>query len=76
MAAQAAFLMKRKGDKIMECRHPVIIGGKCVDCGAEVKNGANQPAPAHERKIAQEEPATPEKAQETPKKTTRKKAAK
>lgn len=58
----------------MSCRHPVIVGGKCVDCGATV-NGKNEPiyaVPEQVGEIPKEAPTPPVTAQETPKKATRK----
>lgn len=58
----------------MTCKHPVIIGGKCVDCGTRIggeKAAENAAAPQAEQtaRAADEQPGN---GQETPKKTTRK----
>lgn len=55
----------------MECRHPIIICGKCADCGEPV-NTAEQPVKPQEAPAQTETHEQPDKAQETPKKTTRK----
>ena len=71
MAAQAAFLMQRKGEKLMECKHEQIMCRNCVKiclkCGKELPAdfGTNKPAPK-----ATEAAETPVKAQKT---TSRKK---
>lgn len=66
-----------KGGIDMICRHPVIVGGKCVDCGIIV-NGAETPhtgvAPQDEQ-TPTAEAKTPADGQETPKKATRKRKA-
>lgn len=58
----------------MACRHPVIVGGKCVDCGTPVfnENGAkNAVQPLNgQTPTATGEP--PENGQKTQKKGTRK----
>lgn len=60
-----------------DCRHPVIIGGRCADCGASVngQNPANKavaPKDEHTPIAADTQPAS---GQETPKKATRKRKA-
>jgi len=66
-----------KGGIDMICRHPVIVGGKCVDCGVVV-NGAETPhtgvLPQGEQ-TPMVEAKTPADGQETTKKTTRKRKA-
>jgi hypothetical protein len=58
----------------MACRHPIIIDGKCVDCGEPVKgeNGAKNAAEPLNEQIPTAATTPPENGQETPKKTTRK----
>jgi hypothetical protein len=56
------------------CRHPIIICGKCADCGEPV-NAAKQPVAAQEAPAQTEIHEQPDNAQETPKKTTRKRKA-
>ena len=66
-----------KGGIDMICRHPVVVGGKCVDCGMVV-NGAETPhtgvSPQGEQ-TPTAEAKTPADGQETTKKTTRKRKA-
>jgi hypothetical protein len=61
--------MQRKGEKEMACTHPAICDGVCLVCHEKVGNKADKPP---EREIVKEEPEQPVKAQETAKKTTRK----
>lgn len=61
----------------MECRHPAIVGGKCLTCGAlvDAQNGAcdaDKPQDGQTPTAAVEQPAD---GQETAKKTTRKRKA-
>lgn len=56
-----------KGDETMNiCRHPIIICGKCADCGEPV-NAAEQPVKPQEAPAQTETHEQPDKAQETPK---------
>lgn len=55
----------------MECRHPVIIGGKCIDCGMLIKR-AESAVPAKVEEEPTNAPTPGNTAHETPKKTTRK----
>jgi hypothetical protein len=48
------------------CRHPIIICGKCADCGEPV-NAAKQTVAAQEAPAQNETHEQPAKAQETPK---------
>ena len=59
------------------CKHPVRVGGKCLDCGAfvGVENVAEQPAVTPDKATAQVAPETPENGQKTANKTTRKRKA-
>lgn len=54
----------------MACTHPAICDGVCLVCHCKVENGAVEPKDAE---VVKEEPKPQENAQETPKKTTRKK---
>lgn len=57
----------------IKCTHPAIIDDKCLVCGAKV---ANTPPVTPDGEIVEDEPETPEKPQETPKKGGRKSTAK
>lgn len=61
----------------MRCRHPAIVGGRCIDCGALVngENVANKAAVLTDGQIHPEGNTQPENGQETPKKPTRKRKA-
>ena len=61
----------------MRCRHPAIVGGRCIDCGALVngENGAKNAAVLTDGQIHPEAITQTENGQETPKKTTRKRKA-
>jgi hypothetical protein len=58
-----SYLEKTKGGETMKCTHPAICDGVCLVCRQKVSNKADEPQ------------ETPVKAQETPKKTTRRKKA-
>lgn len=61
----------------MTCKHPVMVGGKCLDCGMVV-NGAETPhtgGSPHGEQTPTAEAKTPADEQETPKKATRKRKA-
>jgi hypothetical protein len=58
----------------MACRHPIIVDGRCADCGAAV-NGENGAKNAVQKQNGQTPAKTgtpPENGQETAKKPTRK----
>ena len=57
----------------MECRHPAIVGGKCLTCGAPVngQNGACDAVQPQGKQTPTAAATPPENGQETPKKTTR-----
>jgi hypothetical protein len=61
----------------MECRHPAIVGGKCLTCGALVnaQNTACDAAQDQDKQTPVVAATQPENGQETPKKTTRKRKA-
>ena len=61
----------------MECRHPAIVDGKCLTCGAPVngQNGACDAVAAHDEQTPMAAATPPENGQETPKKNTRKRKA-
>jgi hypothetical protein len=67
-------ILKKGGAKKMECTHPAIIDGKCLVCKAVVDGaeGANSAPKVQDGQTDGAAVETPEKAQETPKKTTRK----
>lgn len=58
----------------MECRHPAIVDGKCLTCGAfvDAQNGANNAVQMQDEPTTTVAATPPENGQETPKKTTRK----
>ena len=66
-----------KGGIGMECRHPAIVDGRCLDCGALVnaQNGANNAVQPKDEQTPTAAATQPENGQETPKKTTRKRKA-
>jgi len=61
----------------MRCRHPAIVDGKCLTCGALVngQNAANNAAKPQNEQTPTAAATPPENGQETPKKTTRKRKA-
>lgn len=61
----------------MECRHPAIVGGRCLDCGALVnaQNGAYNAVQPQDEQTPTAEDTPLENGQETQKKTTRKRKA-
>ena len=67
----------RKGGDSMRCIHPVIVDGRCLDCGALVmpqKTAQAAPEAPEEGKPTGTGEA-PEEARETPKKSTRRRKA-
>ena len=61
----------------MECRHPAIVGGKCLTCGAPAndQNGACDAVQQQDEQTPTVAATPPENGQETAKKTTRKRKA-
>lgn len=59
------------------CTHPVIVNGKCADCGAVInaQNGANFAVAKQDGQTHAEAAKQPENGQETQKKATRKRKA-
>lgn len=65
------------------CTHPVLVYGKCLDCGAVVdcgiavngENSANDGVEPQVEQTPEEATTPPENGQKTPKKTTRKRKA-
>ena len=58
----------------MECRHPAIVSGKCLTCGAlvDAQNGAYNAVLMQDEQTPTAAVEQPENGQETPKKATRK----
>lgn len=58
-----------------KCTHPVLYGGRCIECGEMPGKGENKTVKPVNAEIPTGEVEQPVTAQETPKKTTRKRKA-